>query len=264
MKRYAIAFLLLMIVCFTYSNDRSDLPALTYWGGALGTTVSADGFADICLSDWPSYGLGSTEGRVLLELEKANGTGPAVGLEAGCSLNLLPGLNGDLVIQGAISANSATLFGGFIGASYALIDKPVFRLGLSGRIGYQFINIGLGKVKMMPGKTAPVITAIGTFYVDDEISGSIGGVAVQPGLFAEYKVSNAFWLYSNLSWNQSFMDSLEIKVSRPDSESSSKPITISQESRYLVKNDGSSTQAGIRPEGNSIGPVISIGLRFTM
>lgn len=108
---------------------------------------------------------------------------------------------------------------------------------------------------MLPGKTPPIITPEGTFYVGDPIQAELAGFALQGTLVAAYTFTDQFGLNLQVGWMHAFLNEFTIKAGE---------VELKKDSPALVKNDGTATQAGIDPQAMISGWVVSLALIFSL
>ena len=222
--------------------------------GGIGTMpLSISGLADVHASDWENYGTGDMEGRVNLPLEGGNTSeivrpGACVGYEI--DLGVLP-VFGEL----SIFPGSMNVFTVLVGTKLGLLSGKDWSLGLAPGVGVMLATMELGEVEVIPGKTPPVITPMGTFYEGDPLSASIGGLMLSGDVVFGMRLSDKLELRLKGGLQYALLGELQVKAGE---------VVLEQDAASLVRNDGSTTQAGIDPNGSSVGMSLLAGVAYEL
>lgn len=220
--------------------------------------IQIKGMADVHVSDWQSYGTGSSEGRMELPLSGGNTNNPLMpGAKMGFAANIAPFL--DLTIDFSINFSSMMVLTLTGGADIYLVEIENFRMGAMARIGYMMANMTAGEAQVLPGKTPPVIiNDIGTFNTGDNISAELTGVVTQAGIVNEFYVTPELGLRFEAGIQYAYINQLNIVTGTGDTR-----IELPVDNAAVVEPvEGSTTQAGIDPKGQSLGLSASVGLVF--
>ena len=112
--------------------------------------------ADVHVSDHETYGTGSSEGRMALDLGDGNANDPLMpGAKMGFSANVAPFL--DLTLDFSFNFASMMVLTVTGGADVYLIEVDNFRMGAMARIGYMMASLDAGQASVLPGKTSSII-----------------------------------------------------------------------------------------------------------
>lgn len=220
-----------------------------YIGGGM-FPLEITGVKDIAVSDWQTYGLGPAEGRIRLPLSKAATSGILPGFTVGVEREFVPRIKGLLEAQGAFATGSyATSLN--VGLNWTAFQQERFSLGLVPKVGYAIGTVDFGTAKVIPGKTAPVITADGTIKDGDKIEANVSGVSLGGAVNAVYMFTDMIGLSLDAGYIYAVLSDFNIKAGA---------VTLKKGSPALVKDDGSATQAGIDPKATIAGPVAMLSL----
>lgn len=239
-----IAFLVLVSVVVWAGPSSASADQKVYFGPSI-LPFAVEGLDDIHASDWENYGLGSSEGRVSIPLEQGNSSGTRFGVLVGfeSDFDALPKWIPFAADVGAYFGNMM-LFAVRAGVNLKPFQGDSWSVGLSPRVGFLYGTMSFGAVEVFPGKTPPVITPEGTFNEGDDLSASMMGIIAAVGIMAEYRFTKNWGLLVDAGFHYAYMMDLEVKAG---------DITLDMDAASLVKNDGSSTQAGLDPNGTSVG-----------
>jgi len=241
--------------------EAAEAPKLAVRVGASMIPLEVGGLADVHASDWQNYGTGSSEGRVSVPLGGGNSSIPvAFGPQVGISYKLMgrtPWSGGemghslDIVADFAFYFSDMMAFTAKAGVDWFFLDYPSWRLGISPQIGFLYGFMSFGEVEVLPGKTPPVITPIGTFNEGDELKASMGMLLIDAGLKFEYDFTRNWGLRVAAGFQYGF-PVMDFKVEAGD-------VELDMDAPALVKTDGSTTQAGLNPEAKSLGASVFLG-----
>lgn len=255
----------LIVICFTIdsyaaketkakkTNNNSSFKIPVYGGLNFGQTSSED-FENFHLSDWENYGTGTSEGRTECNLGEKEPSAVNYGIMLGARYEFIKDLSALAEIQLNFSSG-VNLFGIYAGVNYDFITTKTFSLGATPKIGYVSGKADLGKVEMLPGKTAPVIADSGTYNVGDEISLEFSGAAISLGLTPRYDLTDNIAIVGYIGYTIGFLKSDGLKVGDKDL-SMSDPAVV----QPVL---GSTTNAGIDPQINITGISIQLGAEYT-
>ena len=216
------------------------------------------GMADVHVSDWETYGTGSSEGRMALPLSGGNTNNPLMpGIKMGFASNVSPFL--DLTLDVSINFSSMMVLTITGGADIYLVEIDNFRMGTMVRMGYMVANMTAGAAQVLPGKTPPVIIDdIGTFNTGDDIAAELTGIVTQAGVVNEFYISPDLGLRFEAGFQYAYINQLNIITGTGDNR-----IELPVDNAAVVEPvEGSTTQAGIDPKGQSLGLTASVGLVF--
>ena len=220
--------------------------------------IQIKGMADVHVSDWETFGTGSSEGRMALPLGEGNSNNPLMpGIKAGFSANVAPFV--DLTLDFSVNFGSMMVLSVTGGADIFLVEVDNFRMGAMARIGYMMASLDAGTAQVLPGKTPPVIiNDVGTFRTGDEISAELTGVITQAGLVNEFYISPDLGIRLEAGFQYAYINQLNITSGIGDEK-----IELPVDNAAVVQPElGSTTQAGIDPKGQSLGLTAGIGLVF--
>ena len=220
--------------------------------------IQIKGMADVHVSDWQSFGTGSSEGRMELPLSGGNTNNPLMpGAKMGFAANVAPFL--DLTLDFSINFSSMMVLTIAGGADIYLVEIDNFRMGAMVRLGYMMANLTAGEAQVLPGKTPPVIiNDVGTFNTGDNISAELTGIVTQAGIVNEFYISPELGLRFEAGMQYAYINELNIVTGTGDTR-----IELPVDNAAVVEPvDGSTTQAGIDPKGQSLGLTASVGLVF--
>jgi len=220
----------------TLANAQSEK---TWYFGLSTLPLEITGLEDIHASDWQAYGLGSAEGRISLPLTTGETSGNHPGILVGYKYHNFIG-EAQLAVAGG-SSSVAGLFGGYL---FNIFDTGGLVFSIIPKVGIAAGSINFGEVQVLPGKTPPVITPEGTFNEGDSISASFAGASAQIAASATYDITSSISAQFQAGWTQSFLGDMSI---------ASGDVSLDSDSAALVKNDGTSTQAGINPSASANG-----------
>lgn len=244
MKRLAM----LALVCTLASLGHSDGNRFYVQGGVFPLEFS--GLKDVAVSDWQNYGTGPAEGRIRLPLSQAKANGMVPGFSVGVDREFIPKLTGLFEVQGGIATGSFPVIIN-VGAGWTAYNNERFTLKLVPKVGYAVGSVDFGTAKVIPGKTAPVITPQGTIYNGASITASVSGVAVQAGVNATYMFTDQLGLTLDVAYVNASLADFQIKAG---------DVKLNKDSPALVKDDGGTTQAGIDPKASIGGLIANIGI----
>ena len=218
--------------------------------------VSVEGLADIHASDWQTCGLGGggncPEGRVSLPMGAGNtGVPLGFGVRVGFQYPLMQSLDIDVEVGvhfGSVLAVAATA-----GIDWFFVSGESWRLGLNPKVGVLFGTMNFGAARQIPGYVPPVITPEGTFNDGDDLSATMLGFLIDAGLSFEYDFTAKWTLRTSLGFQYAVLGDLDVTAG---------DVTIAEDSGALVKPDGTSNQAGIDPQGGSLGASLFLGVVY--
>ncbi len=244
--------LLMVVVCIGGGLFAQEI---TYYGGLNMNTISTQDFNNFHISDWETYGLGTStsEGRVSIPLGDRDVAGENPGILLGATTPIGSGLNAIGEIQYGLG--NVTYIGLFTGVSYALIDGS-FSLGITPKLGYISATADFGAIELIDGYTPPVIIPEGTFTNGDSLSMDMSGFAIQVGLTPSFQVSDQIGIFGQIGYGMSFVSDPVIKVNDE--------IEIPLTATGVVKDDFSGTQAGLNPEAGTSGLYFQMGISYKL
>ena len=107
-----------------------------------------------------------------------------------------------------------------------------------------------GKVAVLPGKTPPAITPLGTFNEGDPLTATIFGLLTEIGFYFSAMFTEQIGMFMKGGFHYAFLQDLEVKAGE---------VILNTKAPSLIKPDGSSTHADIDPKGKSLGGFGFIG-----
>lgn len=243
MKRTIIIALLIVALVFSV-EAANDFVA---YAGAGYASFDVSGFEDICFSDWQKYGLksvnpSSAEGRVLLQMGSVNGKSNVFGVVLGAEGDLSDYLKVLAEVGVYPGKNNSLLIEAF-GAAFVTIPAGVMSFGAGVKVGYSALCVTLGTLEMIPGYIAPVVTNGTTYRVGEQMNFYHQSVSCIPTVEIAVHFTDSIRLSAQAGYHVSvynIKNYLSVGTDR-----NSKKVDLS--SRSIVKNDGSSTQAGMNP-----------------
>ena len=145
------------------------------------------------------------------------------------------------------------------GADIYLVEIENFRMGAMFRMGFMMANMDLGQAQVLEGKMAPVdIVGVGKFNTGDSISAELTGIVTQAGIVNEFYISPTLGLRFEAGFQYAYINELEIVTGTGE-----KRVELPVDNTAVVEPvEGSTTQAGIDPQGQSLGLAASVGLVF--
>lgn len=209
---------------------------LGYHFGIIRVPLSSEGFENFHISDWQDFGLGSVEGRVEVPLAEENPSF-TTGLLGGLIYRFNDKWNG--IMELGIGFTDFATFGLILGAEYTIVDAGFIEVRSILKFGSTTGYGGSTTAQLLPDKTPPVILEEGTFNVGDPIEVNFTNLPLQIGFKPVFDISQKLALYGNFYYSTSFSNEATIEAGE---------IEIPFESPAIVKDNGSSTQAGITPE----------------
>ena len=220
--------------------------------------IQIKGMADVHVSDWETYGTGSSEGRMALPLSEGESNDPLMpGIKAGFAINVSPVL--DLTLDFSINFGSMMVLSVTGGPDIFLVESENYRMGAMARIGYMMASFDAGTAQVLPGKTPPVrVPGVGDFYTGDQISAELTGVVMQAGVVNEFYITPELGIRLEAGFQYAYINELNI-TSGVGEDKIELPIN---DAAVVEPEDGSITQAGIDPKGRSLGLTAGIGLVF--
>ena len=241
----------LFLIFASVANAQFDMTKLTVYGGVSILPVKTVDFEDFHISDWENYGLGTSEGRVLVPLETNKPKSMSIGVLLGANYELSEKLNALLEINYAVSGISITQ--ALVGINYSLVDNDKISLGFTPKVGYTIASAEFGAIEVLPNKTPPVILPEGTFYEGDLLTMEMAGINVQLGFNAKYKITEQIGAFANVYYGLSFGSEGALMASG---------LEIPMTANGVVKNDLTSTQAGISPNVKIQGLGFGLGVAY--
>lgn len=232
------------------STAAVDFAHGTVYVGPAITPFNVEGLADIDASDWQNFGLGSSEGRVSIPMGSGNGGGVRIGGRLGYEVDVIgiPALAEVGFFPGKVQVISLAL-----GVNWKPVKGSWGFIGLSPRVGYIMGQMDFGNVHVYPGKTPPVVTPIGTFNEGDPLKASVGGPMVAATVTAGFNFTDHIGMRIDAGVQAAFLSELIVKGG---------DVELKKDAPSLVKNDGTSTQAGLNPKASSFGPVALVGVSY--
>ncbi len=252
--RFTQKTMIVILFAVAYSFSQS------VYGGINMMQFQTSDFENFHISDWEEYGLlsedpYSLEGRVAIPL----GDNDIAGEKYGFFLGLSSPVNNlvDAIVEGQGTINkNMQYYALYAGANVKLLNTKMLKFGIAPKLGYTFGLADFGTVKQVSGYTDPVILSEGTFFEGDSISMEFKGFGAQINVIPEIIFPGGFGLYGQFGYQISFAMDPIIKVGDD--------IELSMESDALVKDDYSSTQAGISPLAGAGGYFVQIGIKFNL
>jgi hypothetical protein len=215
--------------------------------GFAGSSLKISGLHDVHISDWQSFGTGPAEGRIHLPLAKGNTQGFRPGLLLGYRAGNALGLR----LEGAFYPGKASLITVGLGLDYEFFRSEHFGIGLVLKGGYGLALVSAGKAQVLPGKTPPIITPIGTFNEGDSVSANVHSI------FGALAVTGHVFITSNiglrLDAGYQLGKSLAFDLKAGD-------VKFSGTDKAVVRADGSVNQAHLEPRASLSGPVCMLGI----
>ena len=253
--------LFLFTTAFTWGiqDARADRYAnypFSFYIQASTTPIAVQGMEDVHISDWQRFGTGSEEGRVALNLSEGNTENPALpGGRGGASLSLAPFL--DVVLEVAAHVGKLQVFSGSGGVDLYFLRQKSFRLGGFVRLGFLTATLDLGNLELIEGKTSPVIVdGVGNFSSDDTFSADLSGFLTQAGLSGEYYFTKQLGIRFDAGIQYALLNKFVIASGVGEGR-----VELPVDHAAVVKPTlGSKTQAGISPEGVSLGLSAGVGV----
>lgn len=249
--------LVLMGINDFYSQKYS--PSFALYIGVNSKSVTSTDFSDFCISDWQYYGLMSEnssnqEGRILVPLNNAKPKSSAVGLSFGFdySSKRVQRLNYLFEFQGSFSRPKVR--SGAFGINFDFIQKEKFTLGITTKILFTSFNVYLGVTKFIDGYVSPVVLPNKMYGDGDILSYKLSGFTFSPGLTSRYVISDKMSILGYIGWNLGDLKSSGVLISNEN-------IDLTQP--FVVKNDGTGTQAGIKPKIGIQGLNFQVNFRYT-
>ena len=221
--------------------------------------MTIEGLEDAHISDWEKFGLGGSEGRMLLAMGDGNMASTAMpGLRFGGAYRLMPALD--------LGGECAFHFGDNLGANIsASVDYYVWqtegmRLGVQGRAGVLFASISLGDANILPGYTNPVIVNDDiTVRNGDTLKAQLMGFSASGGISFEYDLNAEFSLRFDAGYQIGDLSGASVLIAGEGDDAGTE---VKLDHPAIVKTDATSTQAGITPSGNGIGGGGGIGIVY--
>lgn len=235
----------------------SDFPYSVYIESST-SPMSIKGMSDVHVSDWETYGTGTSEGRMSLPLSEGNTTNPLLpGAKVGVAIDVAPFL--DLNLDFSANFGNMTVLTATAGADIYLVELEHFRMGGMARMGVMLASMSAGSAQVLPGKTPPVIiSSVGTFNTGDPISAELTGIVTQAGIVNEFYFRPDVGLRLEAGFQYAYISSLKITSGVGNNK-----IELPVDHAAVVEpTEGSTTQANIAPQGQSLGLTAGIGLVF--
>lgn len=245
-----IMLLGLILICFSIGYSQSFEKFDTYFG-ISSTNVSTTDFKNFHISDWEAYGLGSGEGRVAVPLGDNDIAGQNLSILVGGISPLYSRI--DAIVEGHVGLGSISYIAGFAGINLKLINGESFKLGITPKFGYTSVLADFGTVEVLPGKTPPVILSEGKFNVGDKLSMDLSGLGINIGATASLHITKSIGIIVSAGYQLSFAGDPKIKAGE---------INIPMDSDGVVKNDFSSSQAGLNPTASVSGISFQAGIIY--
>ena len=217
--------------------------------------LSVRGLENIHASDWQNFGLGPAEGRVSVPLAKGNTSGQAAGLKLGWegTFGLLPS-SVPLVAEMGMYFADMHAYSFATGVNLKPLQGRWGSVFLAPRVGYFGAVMSFGKVEVLPGKTPPVITPIGTFREGDDLSATTMGVLLDCTVGGEWKLTPEWSFRGEAGYHHASLSKFTVNAG---------DVELKMDAPALVKDDGSSTQAGLKPKASSQGFTASAGVAYS-
>jgi len=155
-------------------------------------------------------------------------------------------------LQYAVAGESSIvgLLGGY---HFGLYSGNGLTFGVVPKLGLFGGTIALGEAAVITGKTPPVILSEGTINEGEAVTAAFSGLGGQLALMGHYSFTEALGLEFQLGYTHAVLG--EMKINAGD-------VEIAKDSRALVKNDLSTTQAGIDPVAKSSGVYTNVNLSW--
>ena len=252
MKKFNVLTVLVFFFSMVINAQSFEKELLTVYGGISIIPVKAIDFEDFHISDWENYGLGTSEGRVVVPLA-SNTPGNSIGLNLGVNYELSEKLSALFEINYSFTGISITQI--LLGVNYSFVQNETFSLGFVPKLGYSIASASFGAIEVLPNKTPPVILPEGTFYEGDELTMELSGLIAQLGLNANYAISSNIGAFVNLNYGLAFGGSGVLMASG---------LEIPMTANGVVKDDFTSTQAAIEPNAKIQGLGFTIGITYKL
>ena len=220
--------------------------------------IQIKGMEDVHVSDWQYFGTNTSEGRMELPLSDGNTTNPVMpGAKMGFAVNVAPFL--DLTLDFSLNFSSMMVLTLTGGADIYLVEMDNFRMGGMVRIGYMLASFNTGPATFIGQGTPPVnIPPVGEFYPGDQVSAELDGVLTQAGIVNEFYITPDMGIRIEAGFQYAYMSELTIVTGTGDTR-----VELPVDNAAVVEpTQGSTTQAGIDPRGQSVGLTAAIGLVF--
>ena len=248
LRRAAISLgALLVVQTMAPSGADAGIKASGVYVGAAVIPLRVTGLEDLHVSDWEQWGLKSAddkslEARVALPLSEGNFEGIMRGIRMGYSYDLEDNMtaNAELGLH-AGTMNAVTLT---VGIDYPMMVAGAVRMSAPLRVGLIAGSMDFGATEVVPGYTPPVDVPEGRFQQGDALSASLAGGIVSAGVSLTWELTPKLGIRVDACVQYGVMGNLVIRAG---------DVEISQDAPSLVKADASATQAGIEPEGESLG-----------
>lgn len=223
------------------------------YAGLAATPLTISGLRTVHVSDWEYYGTGPQEGRISLPLSKGNTSGLHPGLWLGYEGRFwaLP-----VILELGIAPGAVDIFSFGGGTSIPFLRGSRWQLAATPKLGILSASIDMGKAEVLPGKTPPIITPIGTFYEGDQVTASTGGPFLQAATTLSYRVSQ--WPDIGIRAEAGLQLAWLRKVSIDAGD-----VDIPLGAPAVVKPDGSTTQAGLRPKQHGHGAFVVVAASYS-
>lgn len=230
---------------------QADLHSL--YGGLAATPLTISGLRTVHVSDWEYYGTGPSEGRVSLPLGNGNTSGLHAGLWLGYEGRFwaLP-----VVLELGIAPGAVDIFSFGAGTSIPVLHGSRWALAATPKLGILSASVDMGKAKVLPGKTPPIITPIGTFQEGDQVTASTGGLFLQAAGTLSYRVREWPNIGIRAEAGVQLASLRDVSIEAGD-------VDIPLGAPAVVKPDGSTEQAGVRPKQHANGPYFVVAASYS-
>jgi len=228
------------------------------YGGASSITITSTDFNNFHISDWERYGLGTHEGRVAVPLGDNDIAGQNFNFLIGASSPLISRV--DLLGEAHVRLGDVSYNAFFLGANLNILNNDRFKFSFTPKLGYIMSTANFGNIEVLPSKMPPVILSEGTFYEGDTLSMDLTGLGAQIALTATLFINETIGITAQVGQGISFIEDPKIVVN----SSIGGKTEIPMESPGVVKDDFSSTQAGLDPEASTNGLIFQFGLVYKM
>lgn len=252
-----LAALVLLFNTPTYAQDPDTGVRLRV--GLEAIPVEIRGVRDVHVSDWELYGTGETEGRVALPLSLGLQDAYRYALSMGVSA---PYRYGSIITDLAVSPFGRLKYGQITGGfQIPLYTLPSLEFHVQPHLRFVRASTRIGQVKKLENKLSPVITSDGHFYVGDEISASLSGVALGVNGVGVMPISNHSTFFIELGYRAFVMSDVSIRVGGELLKLNS-PVVVSP---VLDIGTGYSSNepAEVAPKFSAGGFALSVGASFS-
>ena len=207
MRSFRNIFYFVFVITFCNAQLFEDY---TVYGGLSGVNITTSDFTNFHVSDWQTWGLEESEGRVADPLGDNDIAGPNLNVLVGAYSPLLNRLDGFAEAQ--VGVGDVSYVAVFLGVDFKFMDGASYSLGLTPKFGYSSAQADFGSIELLPGKTPPVELSEGTFNVGDSLTMDMSGAALGIGLTPRIQLTDAIGITSFIGFQQSITSDPAIKA----------------------------------------------------